>query len=111
MRGTVPHFSHGATAAILPGPPYFRLHSDTLQSVGLRWKSDKPEADLKHTTLTTDRQPCPQPEFKRAIVARERPQTHAIDLMCRIYLAIIKVFSNTGTDPKPHPQAKGKELR
>jgi hypothetical protein len=38
-------------------------HSDTRRSVGLLWKGDQPVAETfiwQHTTLTTDRQPCPQ---------------------------------------------------
>jgi len=42
-----------------------RIHDhtriDTLQSVGLLWTSDKPDAETsnwKHTTFTTDRHPC-----------------------------------------------------
>jgi hypothetical protein len=39
-----------------------RSHSDTPRSVGLLWASDQPDAEtsnLQHTTLTTDRYPCP----------------------------------------------------
>jgi len=38
-----------------------RSHSDTLQSVGLFWASDRPltvASIWQNTTLTTDRQPC-----------------------------------------------------
>jgi len=39
-----------------------RSHTDTPHSVGLLWTSDKPVAETctwQHTTLTTDRHPCP----------------------------------------------------
>ena len=39
-----------------------RSHSDTPQSTGLLWRSDQPVAETstwQHTTLTTDRHPCP----------------------------------------------------
>ena len=38
------------------------LHSDTPHSVGLLWTSDQPDAETytgQHSTLTTDRHPCP----------------------------------------------------
>jgi hypothetical protein len=40
-----------------------RSHSDTLHSVGLLWTSDQSNAGTstwQHTTLTTDRHPCPR---------------------------------------------------
>ena len=40
-----------------------RSDSDTPQSVGLLWMSDQPDAEnstWQHTTLTTDRLPCPR---------------------------------------------------
>ena len=40
-----------------------RLHSETPHSVGLLWTSDQPDAETstwQHTTLTTDKHPCPQ---------------------------------------------------
>ena len=40
-----------------------RPHSDTPHSVGLLWTSDQPHAQTsawQHTTLTTDRHPCPR---------------------------------------------------
>ena len=71
---------YGATSPIWPGSPRYlwrniahlarvsslsRLHCQTLwdtsHSVGLLWKSDKPQAEIstwQHTTLTTDRHPC-----------------------------------------------------
>jgi hypothetical protein len=45
---------------------FSRLHDHTLdtpQSVGLLWTSDQPVAETstwQHTTLTTDRHPCPR---------------------------------------------------
>ena len=38
-------------------------HNDAPQSVGLLWTSDQPDAETsiwQHTTLTTDRRPCPR---------------------------------------------------
>jgi hypothetical protein len=49
-------------------------------------------------TLTTDRRPCPQPDFEPAIPACQRPQTHALDgadtgighwLVKKVYLMFI----------------------
>jgi hypothetical protein len=56
LAGTVLSPS-GATAQRGPGPPYSSsfciTHSDTPQSVGLLWTSDRPVAKtFKHTTLT-----------------------------------------------------------
>ena len=59
-----------------------RSHSDTPHSVGLLWTSDQPDAKTyawQHTTLITDRQPCPPVGFEPAIPASERSQTHALD--------------------------------
>ena len=58
------------------------LHSDTTQSVGLLCIGDRPDAQTstwQHTTLTTDRHPCPPEEFEPKISAGERLQTHALD--------------------------------
>ena len=48
-------------------------HSDTPHSVGFLWTSDQPDAETstwQHTTLTTDRHPCPRhdsnPQFQQA---------------------------------------------
>ena len=41
---------------------FLRSHTDTPQSVGLLWTSDQPVAETstwQHTTLTTDKHPCP----------------------------------------------------
>ena len=69
-----------------PGPRhYWRCtitHNDAPQSVGLLWTSDQPEAEtttLQHTTLATDRHPCPPVGFEPTISAGERPQTYALD--------------------------------
>jgi hypothetical protein len=40
-----------------------RSHSDTPHSVGLLWTGDQPDTETstwQHTTLTTDRHPCPR---------------------------------------------------
>ena len=45
--------------------PASRSHSDTPHWVRLLWTSDRPVAEIstrQHTTLTTDRHPCPQHE-------------------------------------------------
>jgi hypothetical protein len=56
-----------------------RSHSDTLQSVGIPWMSDRPDAETptsQHTTLTRDRPPCPQrdsiPQFQQRKAADPR---------------------------------------
>ena len=43
-------------------------NSDTSHSVGLLWTSDQPDAETStwpHTTLTTDRHPCPRRDSNR----------------------------------------------
>jgi hypothetical protein len=49
------------------GPPHSRgfliTHNDASQPVGLLWTSDQPVTETstwQHTTLTTDRHPCPR---------------------------------------------------
>ena len=57
-----------------------RTHSDTPQSIGFLWTSDKPNAEistLQHTTLTTYTH-APG-GIEPTIPASERPQTHALD--------------------------------
>ena len=59
-----------------------RSHSGTPHSVGLLWTSDQLVAETstwQHTTLTTDRHPCPPAGFEPTIPASWRPQTHALD--------------------------------
>jgi len=56
--------------------------NNALQSVGLLWTSDQLVAETstcQHTTLTTDKHPCPPVGFEPTISAGERPQTHALD--------------------------------
>ena len=61
-----------------------RSHSVTPHSVGLLWTSDQPAAETstwQHTTLTTDRHPCPRrdsnPQSQRAAAdPRLRPRGH-----------------------------------
>ena len=58
------------------------LHSDTLQSVGLLWTSDQPDAETstwQPTTLKRDKTSMPLARFEPAIPTGERPQTHASD--------------------------------
>jgi len=58
-----------------------RSHSlDTPQTVGLLWTSDQPNAETstwQHTTLTRDKQPCPQrnsnPQFQHTSGCRPMP--------------------------------------
>ena len=55
---------------------------DALQSEGILWTSDQLVAETstsQHTTLTTDKHPCHPVGFEPAILAGERPQTHALD--------------------------------
>ena len=57
-------------------------HTHTLHSVGLLRMSDQPDAETatwRHTTLTTDRHPCPPAGFQPAFPASERPQTYVLD--------------------------------
>ena len=56
----------GAAAQCGPGPPhswgFLITHNDASHSVGLLWTSDQPVAETstwQHTTLTTDKHPCP----------------------------------------------------
>ena len=78
-------FYHGATPPVGQGLLIIKdslSHSHTPQSVGLLWTSDQPEAQAstrQHTTLTTDKHPCPPVGFEPTIPASERPQTHALD--------------------------------
>jgi hypothetical protein len=56
---------NNTTRFLVMASPYraSRSHSGTPQSVGLLWTSDQPDAETytwKHTTLTTDRHPCPR---------------------------------------------------
>jgi len=58
-----------------------RSHSDTPHSVRLLWTGDQPEADThiwQHTTLTTDRHPCPG-----GIRTRNRSKREAADPFLR----------------------------
>ena len=57
-------------------------HNDAPQSVGLLWTSDQSVAEtstLQHTTLTTDKHPCPRwdsnPQFQHGSGRRRTPQT------------------------------------
>ena len=65
-----------------PWPPHswcFKIsHNDAVQLVGLLWTSDQLVAETsiwQHTTLTTDRHPCPRLDSNPS----ERPQTCALD--------------------------------
>ena len=55
---------------------------DAPQSVESLWASDQPVAEIstwQHTTLTTDKHPCPRVGFEPTISAGERPKTYALD--------------------------------
>ena len=79
-------FSFGGTARNAPDTPHSRgfliTHNDAQQSVGLLWTSDRPDAEpspWQHTTLTTDRHPCPPVGFEPTISASERPHINALE--------------------------------
>jgi len=57
-----------------------RTHSDTPQSVGLLWTSDRPVTDTStwHQTTFTRDTSMTATEIETAIPASERPQTHAL---------------------------------
>jgi hypothetical protein len=72
-----------------PGPPHsrgFLDHTQRRTTVGMT-PLDESSAHRKdlyvttHTTLKTDRQPCPPVGFEPTISACERPQTYALDHM------------------------------
>jgi len=51
-------------------------HNDTPQSVGFLWTSDQLVVETstwQHTTLTTERHPCPRWDPNTTISAGERP--------------------------------------
>ena len=55
-------------------------HNDTTQSVGLLWTSDQPFAETSTWQHTHSKQiSMPPAGFERAIPARDRLQTHALD--------------------------------
>jgi hypothetical protein len=59
-----------------------RSYTATHQSVGLLWTSDQLIAEKstgQHTTLTTQKHPCPRWDPKLVILAGERQQTYALD--------------------------------
>jgi len=58
-----------------------RSHSDTPHSVGPLWTSDRSVTETstwQHTTLTTERHPCPPAGFEPTIPAIERSRTHTL---------------------------------
>jgi hypothetical protein len=66
-------------------------HSDTPNSVGLLWRTDQPIAETstwQHTTITSDRQPCPggirtrRSSNRAAADPRLRPRGHSIGSLC-----------------------------
>ena len=77
-------FFHGSTS--LEGLGHLvvevsRSHSDTPQSVGLLWTSDRLVADFYLKTHNTQKRETPitTTGFESAIPASERLQTHALD--------------------------------
>jgi len=84
-----------------------RLRSDTPHSVGLLWTSDRPDAETstwQHTTLTTDRHPCPRrdanPQSQLATGRRPTPdsmrsrRSATITITITIIIIIIRVRNN-----------------
>jgi len=74
-----------------------RSHSDTPHSVGLFWTSDRPDAETsawQHTTLTTDRHPCPQAGFQPTVPPSERPQTHTLGGHRGLRVYLMSSFTN-----------------
>jgi hypothetical protein len=73
-------FSSGATASSGPGPPHYRGFTITLGRTPLdEWSARR--RDLYVTTHNTHKRQTSMSsaEFKPAIPASERPQTHALD--------------------------------
>ena len=71
-------------------------HSETQQSVGLLWTSDRPVAEtstLQHTTITKHRTSMPPAGYEPAILETELSQTHAI------YRAANGIGRNRGIAP------------
>jgi hypothetical protein len=71
-----------ASYGILVSRGYVITHNDAPQSVGLLWTSDQLVAETstwKHTTLTTERHPCPwwdsNPRSQQASDCRHTPST------------------------------------
>ena len=67
--------------SLLVFPGFLITHNDTPQSVGLLWTSDQSVAQTstwKHTTLTTDKHPCPRwdsnPRSQQTSGLRPTPQ-------------------------------------
>ena len=61
---------------------FYITHNDASQWVGFLWTSDQLVAETstwQHTTLTTDKHPCPPVGFEPTISTGERPQTYALD--------------------------------
>jgi hypothetical protein len=79
------HFLLGATAPSGAGTPhslgFYITHNDASQLVRLLRTSDKLVTETstwQHTTLTTDRHPCPPLGFEPTISKDERPHTYAL---------------------------------
>jgi len=69
---------HGPVILEVPGI----THKDATRSVGLLWAGDQLVAETstsQQTTVTRDKHPYPPKGFEPAILASERPQTHASD--------------------------------
>ena len=80
-----------------------RLLLDAPQAVGFLWKSNKPQTHDPHKRQIT----IAPAELKPAILASDRPQTHAIEGVCRMQLAIvIQVVNNTVTGKRKGKQTK-----
>ena len=81
-------------------------HYDAPQSVGLPWTSDQSVAETstwQHTTLTTDKHPCPpwdsNPQSQQASCRRRHWDRHIIPILCLIlnHVVISKYLSRSIT--------------
>jgi len=80
-----------------------RLPLDAPQSVGFLWKRNKPQTHDPHKRQIT----MTPADFKPAILASDRPQSHTIDRVCRVQLAVfIQIVNNTVTGKR-----KGKQIK
>jgi hypothetical protein len=98
--------SRGAAAQRGPGPSHSRgfliTRNDAPQSVGLLWTSDQLVAETsawQHTTLTTDRHPCPRrdsnSQSQQASGRRPTPLGPAVWNYCWSYSPELKCFGAT----------------
>ena len=90
---------------------FWITHNDTSKPVGLLWTSFQPVAETstwQHTTLTTYRHPCPQPNSNPPIPASEgpaRPRTqhdchHDTKVKPEAATAVIELLMMGGKTPE-----------